>query len=1410
MKNKNKKINIILFVVLISVCLTFFSNAQDQVEQVWVAKPDTTEEISAEDFLSLPKEEQTVDNFDKLDDVSKKEIISKADFSNPKDKLIAQHYFLGSKKGNENADRLNENPETAKKFFKSIGVNFKSIDGRVISINDNLEILASNGKFPINKLKNEFEFSIDKDGKLIISKTIPYKIEGIEFIDDEGKEIKTRELKYDFECFGDCKLEYNNKGFSIIGSGYFNGIYFENGIRNIKTSSDKYGIKYSGITKHIDDTEFSKDTLISFKKNSDTLYITLPKNTEVITWGNDVEIIGKDISFPNYPIRKLVKGRVKKQDSNKYEIYGSIIDEDGSKFSKYNSFYYLIDKEKGVISFKHFLDLDNHAVKNFVYKRHNNVLFLSSDLIPLESEIVEGKYKRIDIFSKYGEVIVKEGNSIISSKNGDLTHKGQLPETFYLTSQGHFISKTGSGKCERVCNILIYSIQQRNGLVSKGDLEPDLRSKYKEGSSLFIKSFIDSEIKNKEKDNDAIKTLGIAYEFMDLEQKKELIKNYKLFLQGNSLDKELIMQGLTTIYKSDKGENKEDIFKIIISQKEDILSSEAVSDALFSIYEYSNEEQKNEIFSTLKLRSSEPNHAEYSIFSLARIYEYLEPKQKDEAYDIFKSNFDNPDYLNTLSYVYDEIYSESDEERQNEILEQLKSNIKKDPESVLGVLNNLEGHASEFQEKKRLSIIVKAAFDPDTKKETLSRIGGFYSESPKQFLDILYSASKDREHLEEVYSSLSNIYNYGRPSEDHKARILNIYLSGIKNGDQKAAYELSKLYVEHHSSQYTWTGLTKKYTKSSIVESLEEMSKDEKVAPLVFSTLAILHANTIKNEKEEITRIIIDGAKDPKTARYAISEIINSEDLRENEEIKEILKDASNSEDEYISLYAKFAKIEILKDKGYERYGNRRQKVSRSQEDLREEQKLISEILISLEDQDKFSELVKSPADVENIRFELNKLDSSHTKGDKWLFITVGKELIQSSKGITREQIFTKDLTQQIESIKEWKNINAHQDAKGMYEANAMFAANQIVDKILEDRSSCEQNPYCTKTMQQLEEIGIDFDEREGDFNKVVRTLRDRDFISASKYILQKGWDKGAYWLSSNSLFKNSPSEWGLGNQGLGLGEGENQYFQVKIDSKPTILEDEEIVTSKQGYKVTNLLDKNDNPIAALVIGDPDKGARVYMDVKPGEGVSEKEIKTTVGRTKIVTDFPIAYTTGSLKPVGFAASKGKPINWLIGEKKDGLVIVTEKGMKVLDIRDIKRSDVTPDLVEEDKPLDIRGNPEDFYYFIQQLEKQKATVVSSTLLARDSKIEDINDDHDDRRRFILTFDDGHFAMIDFNERMPTKKATQYALSIPGVKDVVYCDTGYYDRTSIYDDKGVQHVIGHADKKGSNNRIAFFQE
>jgi hypothetical protein len=438
------------------------------------------------------------------------------------------------------------------------------------------------------------------------------------------------------------------------------------------------------------------------------------------------------------------------------------------------------------------------------------------------------------------------------------------------------------------------------------------------------------------------------------------------------------------------------------------------------------------------------------------------------------------------------------------------------------------------------------------------------------------------------------------------------------------------------------------------------------------------------------------------------------------------------------------------------------------------------------------SQLIQTPDRIENIRLSLNHLSKSKTQGDKFLFESMGNELRNVERFTNNDGSLNYDKTEELlDSIVEWRYIHVHEDVKGIYETNAMFAANEIAKKVSENFNECKNDIYCEDIIFTLERMGISFDVQDNNLQKIKGSIQNNGLVGGGKYIVRKAATK------TSKVFYEL------------FGEEDKTEIREEMIFKrgPATIESKEIKVTKKGFITSDIVNHQGENVAIAVIGNPLEDAKVFMDVKPGEGVSEKELIKKIGRKKIVTDFPVAYTTGNLKPVGFAARQGKTVNWLLSEDKDALVVVRNNKLTILDSRNLKLSEISKISPNQDKLLDIRNDAKDYYTFIDELKKQKATVVSSTLLAKDSKIEKLSISGNDRRRLLLTFNDGRFGMIDFKERITLKQATQMALKIPGVKDVVNADTGMYDRTSIYDDGGKQHVIGHADKSGSNNRIAF---
>ncbi len=261
----------------------------------------------------------------------------------------------------------------------------------------------------------------------------------------------------------------------------------------------------------------------------------------------------------------------------------------------------------------------------------------------------------------------------------------------------------------------------------------------------------------------------------------------------------------------------------------------------------------------------------------------------------------------------------------------------------------------------------------------------------------------------------------------------------------------------------------------------------------------------------------------------------------------------------------------------------------------------------------------------------------------------------------------------------------------------------------------------------------------------------------------------------------------------------------------------EKLAGSLPGFE-TNLVLIDGEHWATVIKGNPAKGARATMRIKVGAGISSETIEKEFGNS-IQYQAPVSMVSVGNKGLEMMADQGKIVNWVFDPRRlDGYLIVYPDGtLHIADKRHLSLKELTRNEKEADTILNL-NNPFDFESFLKTVQAEKLTVVGSMYFEnREGANYTKAASPADSRRYILEFADGTFGMFDSQIDMTINDSLALIWQLPGVKRVLYCDTGYFEFAKYYfydgpseDSKTTRNPVdlGIRDRDTSSNRMVFY--
>ncbi|MFA6027508.1 MAG: hypothetical protein WC752_01115 [Patescibacteria group bacterium] len=412
---------------------------------------------------------------------------------------------------------------------------------------------------------------------------------------------------------------------------------------------------------------------------------------------------------------------------------------------------------------------------------------------------------------------------------------------------------------------------------------------------------------------------------------------------------------------------------------------------------------------------------------------------------------------------------------------------------------------------------------------------------------------------------------------------------------------------------------------------------------------------------------------------------------------------------------------------------------------------------------------VQDISKIEELRQRINSSIGS-TMGDRFL-IAVGSSAIEKNP-VTWENMEEKlTFCEAYLQVREGAKID--EDVVGLYHMIGMFQASQIL-KFWQSQGVDFEDKKVAPYVTRLQTAGAD--------------------IPVDDPILSKIWRSGSQpsYLFNKGLRKITDSD--------EVTAPETQGTRLTFKPNPERM--------KPGYEY-QLVYNGEELVARVLIGDPKSGAKLDYAVRVGGGLTTEEVYSMYPEGEIAAQAVGSYTTGPQKPADFAIDGGHVENYLISTR-EGLVIIQKDGtVRIKHRGQLQTTDIAPRAAVN--PLHITENLSDFTTFIELAEREGVDVMNSHLLLYQGGLEvgTNSDPATDKRRALVTYHDGRFALVDFEQPLSLYEEA-YLLQQAGFESAVNLDTGYYDYSSIYPAAGAPISLGLEDKDGINNKFIFLSE
>lgn len=282
------------------------------------------------------------------------------------------------------------------------------------------------------------------------------------------------------------------------------------------------------------------------------------------------------------------------------------------------------------------------------------------------------------------------------------------------------------------------------------------------------------------------------------------------------------------------------------------------------------------------------------------------------------------------------------------------------------------------------------------------------------------------------------------------------------------------------------------------------------------------------------------------------------------------------------------------------------------------------------------------------------------------------------------------------------------------------------------------------------------------------------------------------------------------------------------------------------GFEIQNVL-LNNKKVAVLITGDPNRGARVGIDIHQGGGVTIEKVEGQLGG-RLQYQGPGSFQHGEKRAPELAILNGMLAGAKLpdAERHDAYILISSDGkLHIADKRNIRLSEITGRNNDRSVVMRLRIEPGksatgmdlggSLDLFTQEMAAAKASMVAAILISKEGRNEWIKENGADQRRLLLEFNNDTFGVISTicgqsdcieggGETMGINDLLALSIRISeqkgGLKSAAYLDTGMYDWTSYYTYEAGQRtrrVVGYPDRnqltgKPETNqmcRIYFYQ-
>ncbi|MCB0357153.1 MAG: hypothetical protein KDD40_09105, partial [Bdellovibrionales bacterium] len=246
----------------------------------------------------------------------------------------------------------------------------------------------------------------------------------------------------------------------------------------------------------------------------------------------------------------------------------------------------------------------------------------------------------------------------------------------------------------------------------------------------------------------------------------------------------------------------------------------------------------------------------------------------------------------------------------------------------------------------------------------------------------------------------------------------------------------------------------------------------------------------------------------------------------------------------------------------------------------------------------------------------------------------------------------------------------------------------------------------------------------------------------------------------------------------------------------------------KGGFSL-QYLSQSEDLIASIVSATTSQAALNY-EVGIGGTVTSAYLANTYGH-RLVGSSVASYSV-ALKPSQLAIINGEINNWFVSDRQKGLAIIDNASGK---LRVVNIDSFVVEDGSKKYTLQILKRFNDFKFFLYWVKKYNLDVFQSHLLVDKgaNRIDKTWEQRNDKRRVLVTFENGEFGLIDFEAYISLHEAACLSLKVKGVVSVVNLDTGMYDIATFENQNGVLVEFGTPDsekKDSATNKVVFFSK